>query len=96
MLIRVPFGHLLEGYGKVLLSTPIRAPFRQFLEGHGKGLQGIVIRPHFSIKSKSGQLLLFGKIFSTDRKNFFRLSEKFFPNSSRYLNDFVYKRTNHI
>ena len=95
-LIRALFRQFLEGHGKVLPSTFIRASFRQFLEGHGKGLQGIVIKPHFSIKSKSGQLLLFGKIFSTDRKKFFRWPENFFPNSSSYLNDFVYKRTNHI
>ena len=94
--IRAPFRQFLEGYGKVLPSTLIRAPFRQFLEGYGKDLQSMVIRAHFSILSKSGQLLLFGKNFSTDQKNFFRSAEKIFPNSSSYLNDFVYKRTNHI
>ena len=71
-LIRAPFGQFLEGDGKLVSSTLIRAPFGQFLEGHGKGSQSIVIRAHFSIRSKSEQLLLFGKIFSTDRKKFFR------------------------
>ena len=74
----------------------IRVPFGQFLEGHGKCSQSLVIRAHFSIRSKSEQLLLFGKNFSTDWKKFFRWSEKFFPKSSSYLNDFVYKRKNHI
>ena len=72
MLIRVPLGQFLEGYGKVIPSTLIRAPFGQFLEGHGKGSQSMVIRAHFSIRSKSGQLLLFGKNFSDDRKKIFR------------------------
>ena len=35
-------------------------------------------------------------ITATVRKNFFHWSEKIFPKSSSYLNDFVYKRTNHI
>ena len=44
MLIRVPFGHFLEGYGKIVL---IRAPFGQFLEGDGKIVLSTLIRAPF-------------------------------------------------
>ena len=36
------------------------------------------------------------QITATLRKKFFRSAENFFLKSSSYLNDFVYKRTNHI